>query len=69
MITCPTPGCNGVLRQVAGETSQNDAPIVSGPHGAEYVRCPKCQKLIVWPTPEAMGESGFVTAARQSQSQ
>jgi hypothetical protein len=66
MITCPTQGCDGVLRQVAGQTSAGDAPIVSGPHGAEYVRCPKCQKLIVWPTPEAAGEAGYITPARQS---
>jgi hypothetical protein len=49
MIRCTIPGCDAVLQQVEGLHSPGDAPMVFGPHGPEYVRCPKCTNLIVWP--------------------
>ena len=52
MITCPTPGCRGVLRKIDGLHSAGDAPIVRTVFGdgddEESFRCPECGKLIPW---------------------
>jgi hypothetical protein len=50
MITCPTPGCGAVLREIEGVHSPGDAPLILGPGNARSVRCLKCKKLIAWPT-------------------
>jgi len=69
MITCPTPGCDGVLRKVEGFHSPGDANVVFGPGRDEvHVLCPKCRKLLCacwfctmalirWPIPQPPGKA------------
>jgi len=53
MITCPTPGCRGVLRKIDGLQRAGDAPIVRtvlrDGDVEESFRCPDCGKLIPYP--------------------
>jgi hypothetical protein len=59
IITCPTPGCDG-LRRFDDLPSAGDAPIVRTVFGdgdvEESFRCPKCNKLIPWPVRPVQGD-------------
>lgn len=64
MITCPTPGCKGILRRIEGMHGPGDASTVHGPGDEMHVRCPECKKLIPWPPPSASDERQTVIQLR-----